>query len=87
MKEAKCESVIREWIGSNYDVQQLSLFSHSQFTGSFRHTGHTVTPQPTHVLSTVLQAQWLHAFVFNFTYIILTYYIRFSRENQRIQSS
>ena len=47
-----------------YDVQQLSLFSHLQFTGSFRHIGQIIAPHPTHVLSALLQAQWLHVLVF-----------------------
>jgi hypothetical protein len=40
-----------------YDVQQISLFSHLQFTGSFRHIGQIIVPHPTHVLSALLQAQ------------------------------
>lgn len=47
-----------------YDVQQLSLFSHLQFTGSFRHIGQIIAPHPTHVLSALLQAQWLQVLVF-----------------------
>jgi len=41
----------------NYDVQQISLFSHLQSTGSFRHIGQIITPQPTQVLSALLHAQ------------------------------
>jgi hypothetical protein len=40
-----------------HDVQQISLFSHLQFTGSFRHIGQIIVPHPTHVLSALLQAQ------------------------------
>jgi len=40
-----------------HDVQQLSLFSHLQFMGSFRHSGQIIVPHPTHVLSSLLQAQ------------------------------
>ena len=40
-----------------YDVQQISLFSHLQFTGSFRHIGQIIVPHPTQVLSALLQAQ------------------------------
>jgi len=70
LKEAKYYSIIRELIGSNYDLQHISLSLHLQFTASFRHTGHTMTPQPTQVLSRALQAQWLHALVVNY-YILL----------------
>jgi len=41
----------------NYDVQQISLFSHLQFTGSFKHIGQIIAPQPTQVLSALLHAQ------------------------------
>jgi hypothetical protein len=39
------------------DVQHVSLFSHLQFTGSFRHAGQIIAPHPTHVLSALLHAQ------------------------------
>jgi len=39
-------------------LQQISLFSHLQFIGSFRHVGQIKAPQPTHVLLSLLQAQW-----------------------------
>jgi hypothetical protein len=48
-----------------------------QFTGSFRHTGQIIAPQPTQVLSALLHAQWLHVLMFNFTYLILPYNIKF----------
>jgi hypothetical protein len=57
LKEAKYYSVMRDLIDSDYDVQQVSLFSHLQFTGSFRHNGHTMMPQPIQVLSAALHAQ------------------------------
>jgi len=47
-------------------LQQISLFSHLQFIGSFRHVGQIRVPQPTHVLSTLLQAQWIHLSLFKF---------------------
>ena len=62
-----------------HDGQQISLFSHLQFTGSFRHIGQIIAPQPIHVLSALLQAQCLHVLLFNFTSIILTYNIRSTR--------
>ena len=37
--------------------QHVSLFSHVQFTGSFRHIGQIMAPHPTHVLSALLHAQ------------------------------
>jgi hypothetical protein len=46
-----------EEVTLNYDAQQISLFSHLQFTGSFRHTGQIIAPQPTQVLSALLHAQ------------------------------
>ena len=46
-----------------HHVQQISLFSHLQFTGSFRHIGQIIAPHPTHVLSALLQAQCLHVLV------------------------
>ena len=48
---------MRKWPTLNYDVQQISLFSHLQFTGSFRHIGQIIAPQPTQVLSALLHAQ------------------------------
>jgi|GEM_PF-1937763 len=48
---------MRDLIDSDYDAQQVSLFSHLQFTGSFRHNGHTMIPQPIQVLSAALHAQ------------------------------
>ena len=48
---------MRTWSTLNYDVQQISLFSHLQFTGSFRHIGQIIAPQPTQVLSALLHAQ------------------------------
>lgn len=68
-----------------HDVQQKSLFSHLQITGSFRHIGQIIAPQPTHVLSSLLQAQWLHVLVFNFTSINLTHNIRFLTEFRILQ--
>jgi len=47
-------------------LQQISLFSHLQFVGSFRHVGQIKAPQPTHVLLSLLQAQWIHVSVFKF---------------------
>jgi hypothetical protein len=66
-------------------VQQISLFSHLQFTGSFKHIGQIIAPQPTHALSALLRAQWLHVLVFNFTSIILTYNIKFLIEFWNLQ--
>lgn len=40
-----------------HSVQQISLFSHLQFTGTFRHIGQIIAPHPTQVLSSLLQAQ------------------------------
>jgi len=42
----------------------VSLFSHLQFTGSFRHIGQIMAPHPTQVLSALLHAQWLQASTF-----------------------
>lgn len=44
-------------IDTNHDAQQMSLLSHLQLTGSFRQIGQIIAPQPTHVLSDLLQAQ------------------------------
>jgi len=60
-------------------LQQISLFSHLQFIGSFRHVGQIKAPQPTHVLLTLLQAQWIHVSVFKFKLIIVRYGIKFLR--------
>ena len=37
-------------------MQQLSIFSQLQLTGSFRHSGQIIAPHPKHVLSSLLQA-------------------------------
>jgi hypothetical protein len=57
MDEKVCLTII-------HDVQHVSLFSHLQFTGSFRHTGQIMVPHPTHVLSALLHAQWLQVLTF-----------------------
>jgi len=35
-------------------VQQISLLSHLQFRGSFRHIGQIMAPHPTQILSALL---------------------------------
>ena len=60
----------------NHDVQQISLLSHLQFAGSFRHIGQIIVPHPTQVLSALLQAQWLHVLLFNFAFIYLPHDIK-----------
>ena len=55
-KRVNCESI------DSYRVQQLSLFSHLQSMGIFKHDGQIIMPQPTHLLVDALQAQCLHSF-------------------------
>ena len=43
----------------------MSLFSHLQLLGTFKHTGHIMAPHPTRVLLNLLQAQCLHSSMMN----------------------
>ena len=48
-------------------LQQSSLFSHLQFSGSCKQDGHIIEPQPTQVLSDLLHPQCLHPQLVNST--------------------
>jgi len=63
-KGADCESI------NSYHVQQISLFSHLQSMGIFRHDGQIIMPQPTHLLVDALHAQCLHSFPLLITQIL-----------------
>jgi hypothetical protein len=54
----------------SYRVQQISLFSHLQSMGIFKHDGQIIMPQPTHLLVDALQAQCLHSFPLFMTQIL-----------------
>ena len=57
-----------EEVTLNYDVQQISLFSHLQSNGSCKQIGHMTVPQPIHVLFFRLHAQCLHLFIISTKY-------------------
>lgn len=44
-------------------LQHSCLFSHLQYSGSFRHNGQIIVPHPVHLLSCKLHAQCLHFIV------------------------
>lgn len=57
---------IQKWLDKYViQAQHISLFSHLQLLGSFKHDGHMTVPHPTQVLFNLLQPQYSHSPIVN----------------------